>query len=213
MLQVWQNVLQLWEYSTEDVISRGRRSRQLVPIRRRFVDRSASSAVFVHFGFDKFGHLPYEVFVQSLTESPARLLGHELLLNKTLGGKNGIENLVDVAYLVGDAKVDYPKSTMVLPGSIVDGCLELYSDDSCIFCVPLVVLLLNDLREKSFDHSFCAGSVPPKRVQRKARKTKHEAAASTHVPGACIWLRRYEYLPLASAVVRVCLRGGRCCMF
>jgi hypothetical protein len=86
-----------------------------VPVRRRFVDRSASSAVFVHFGFDKFGHLPYDVFVLALTESPSRLLGHELLLNKTLGGKNGIENLVDVAYLVGDAKVDYPKSTMVRP--------------------------------------------------------------------------------------------------
>lgn len=120
MLQVWQNVLQLWEYSTEDVVARGRRSRQLVPVRRRFVDRSASSAVFVHFGFDKFGHLPYDVFVHSLTESPARLLGHELLLNKTLGGKNGVENLVDVAYLVGDAKVDYPKSTMVQPHSTAE---------------------------------------------------------------------------------------------
>jgi hypothetical protein len=110
---VWQNVLQLWEYTTEDCIARGRRSRQLVPVRRRFVDRSASSAVFVNFGFDKFGHMPYDVFVHSLTESPNRLLGHDLLLNKTMNGKNGIENMVDVAYLVGDAKVDYPKSIMV----------------------------------------------------------------------------------------------------
>lgn len=115
VLQVWQNILQLWEYTTEDVVARGRRSRQLVPLKRRFVDRSASSAVFVHFGFDKYGHMPYDVFIHSLTESPSRLLGHELLLNKTLGGKNGVENLVDVAYLVGDAKVDYPKSTMVQP--------------------------------------------------------------------------------------------------
>lgn len=95
--------------------------RKLEPVRRRFIDRSAAAAVFLHFGFDKYGYLPYEVFIQSLNESPARLLGHELLLDKTLTGKNGIENMVDVAYLVGDAKVDYPKCTTgVFPPSGFD---------------------------------------------------------------------------------------------
>ena len=126
MLQVWQNILQLWEYSTEDLVSRGRRCRQLVPIRRRFVDRSASSAVFVHFGFDKFGHMPYEVFVQSLTESPARLLGHELLLNKTLGGKNGVENL---GILSRGCQSGLPQEHDGMPASSVDGCMKLYSAD------------------------------------------------------------------------------------
>lgn len=104
-----------------DLVSRGRRTRKLVPLKRRILDRSATAAVFIHYGFDKFGHIPYEVFIQSMIESPSRLLGHELLLNKSLGGKNGVENLVDVAYLIGDAKVDYPKSTMgVFPPSGFD---------------------------------------------------------------------------------------------
>lgn len=120
-MQVWQNVLQLWEYRTVDCILNGRKTRRLQPLRRRFVDRSAAAAVFLHFGFDKYGYLPYEVFIQSLNESPARLLGHELLLDKTVSGKNGIENMVDVAYLLGDAKVDYPKcTTSVFPPSGFD---------------------------------------------------------------------------------------------
>lgn len=99
----------------------GRKARKLEPMRRRFVDRSAAAAVFLHFGFDKHGYLPYEVFIQSLNESPARLLGHELLLDKSVTGKNGIENMVDVAYLLGDAKVDYPKcTTSVFPPSGFD---------------------------------------------------------------------------------------------
>ena len=53
-----------------------------------------------------------QVFVHGLNEAPARLLGHELLLNKTLKGRHGVEDMVDVAYLTGDAKVDYPKSIM-----------------------------------------------------------------------------------------------------
>lgn len=124
LLQVWQNVLQLWEYRTIDRLLHGRKVRKLQPMRRRFIDRSAAAAIFLHFGFDKYGYLPYEVFVQSLNESPARLLGHELLLDKTLTGKNGIENMVDVAYLMGDAKVDYPKCTTgVFPPSGFDELL------------------------------------------------------------------------------------------
>jgi echinoderm microtubule-associated protein-like 5 len=95
-----------------DRVARGRKIRMLVPLRRRILDQNATAAVFIHFGFDKYGCLPYEVFNQALNETPARLLGHELLLNKTLRGKNGVEDMVDVAFLIGDAKVDYPKSTM-----------------------------------------------------------------------------------------------------
>jgi echinoderm microtubule-associated protein-like 5 len=123
-MQVWQNVLQLWEYSTDYRSARGRRVRVLEPLRRRIVDRNASAAIFARFGFDRNGYMPYEVFIQVLNESPARLLGHELLLNKTMRGKNGVESMVDVAYLIGDAKVDYPKSTMsVFPPSGFDGRL------------------------------------------------------------------------------------------
>lgn len=120
-MQVWQNVLQLWEYNTVDRVARGRKRRMLEPVRRRIIDRNAAAAIFLRFGFDKNGYMPYDVFIQGLNESPARLLGHELLLNKTLRGKNGVENMVDVAFLVGDAKVDYPKSTMgVFPPSGFD---------------------------------------------------------------------------------------------
>lgn len=127
-VQVWQNILQLWEYDTAERVVRGRARRVLVPARRRIVDRNAAAAVFVRFGFDKAGHLPYEVFIQGINESPARLLGHGLLLNKTLSGRNGVENLVDVALLVDDAKVDYPKSAMgVFPPSGFDERLALRS--------------------------------------------------------------------------------------
>jgi microtubule-associated protein-like 5 len=92
------------------------------------VDRNAAAAVFVRFGFDKNGLLPYEVFIQGLNETPARLLGHELLLNKTLSGKSGIEDLTDVAFLVRDAKVKYAKaSSSVFPCSGFDERLALRS--------------------------------------------------------------------------------------
>jgi hypothetical protein len=127
-LQVWQNVLQLWEYQLEERVKNGHVSRMLAPLSRRIVDRSATAAVFVKFGFDKNGYLPYEVFIQAITASPARLLGHEVILNKTIGGKNGVEDLVDIALLVGDAKIDYPKCKMgVFPPSGFDERLAIRS--------------------------------------------------------------------------------------
>lgn len=49
------------------------------------------------------------MFVRALTQTPARLLGHELVLDKAEVGKHGVETEVDIAQLVGDAKVIYPK--------------------------------------------------------------------------------------------------------
>ncbi len=50
-MQVWQNVLQLWEYSTAQVPSAsGRRVQVLRPMRRQMVDRNAAAALFVKVG-------------------------------------------------------------------------------------------------------------------------------------------------------------------
>lgn len=53
--------------------------------------------------------MPYIVFIRALTETPARLLGHELILDKAEAGRHGIESDVDIAQLVGEAKIIYPK--------------------------------------------------------------------------------------------------------
>lgn len=56
------------------------------------------------------GLLPYDVFMFALCETPSRLLSHELILDKAgAGGKNGLENSVDIALCVGEAKIIYPK--------------------------------------------------------------------------------------------------------
>ena len=65
-MQVWQNVLQLWEYQVVERIVRGRRARALDPLRRRIVDRNAAAAVFLRFGFDRNGHMPIEVRAMGL---------------------------------------------------------------------------------------------------------------------------------------------------
>jgi echinoderm microtubule-associated protein-like 5 len=127
-MQVWQNVLQLWQYIITERVVRGRVRRTPIPERRRIIDRNAAAAVYVRFGFDKNGLLPYEVFIQGLNESPSRLLCHELLLNKMLTGKNGVEDLTDVAILVRDAKINYAKASMgVFPPSGFDQRLALRS--------------------------------------------------------------------------------------
>lgn len=53
--------------------------------------------------------MPYVVFINALTETPARLLGHELILDNAARGRNGLFDEVDVAMCVGDAKILYPK--------------------------------------------------------------------------------------------------------
>lgn len=112
-MQVWQNVLQLNEYDVKKLPGVDGKMRDVLEPklgRRRMVDRNVAAALFVKYGFDKDGNLPYVVFVQALCESPARLLGHEVLLdNKQCEGqgKNGLKDETDVALCVGDAKIMY----------------------------------------------------------------------------------------------------------
>ncbi len=63
----------------------------------------------LQYGFDREGLMPWGVFVQALCAAPARLLGHEMILDKAETGKNGLVDEVDVAACVGDAKIIYPK--------------------------------------------------------------------------------------------------------
>jgi hypothetical protein len=68
--------------------------------------------MFVKYGFDKDGLMPYVVFIHALTETPARLLGHDLLLDNVAPnrcGRNGLADEIDIAMCVGDAKIIYPK--------------------------------------------------------------------------------------------------------
>lgn len=109
-LQVWQNVISLRDYQHARRVSLlGVRKTVLQPLQRRIVDRSAAAALFVKFGFDKDGLMPYVVFINALTETPARLLGHELIVDNAQRGKNGLFDEVDVAMCVADAKILYPK--------------------------------------------------------------------------------------------------------
>ncbi|CAD7702032.1 unnamed protein product [Ostreobium quekettii] len=108
-LQVWQNILQLREYEEGAQVINGRARRILRPLRRRLVDRNSAAALFVKFGFDKEGFMPYVVFINALTETPARLLGHELILDNAEKGRNGLFDEIDVSLCVGDAKIIYPK--------------------------------------------------------------------------------------------------------
>ncbi|GMH32772.1 hypothetical protein BSKO_00606 [Bryopsis sp. KO-2023] len=110
-LQVWQNILELFEYKEAPGANRPRSKKALQPWKRRIVDRNAAAAVFVKFGFDRDGLMPYVVFINALTETPARLLGHELILDNAERGRNGLFDEVDVAMCVGDAKILYPKVT------------------------------------------------------------------------------------------------------
>lgn len=38
---------------------------------------------------------------------PCRLLGFEVVLNKSLNGKNGLEDDLDISLCLGNAKIDY----------------------------------------------------------------------------------------------------------
>ena len=104
---MWQNILQLWEFKTDSKVRNGKTRYVLVPMRRHMIDRNACAAIFVKFGFDKDAYMPYDVYIHALTSAPARLLGHELILDNK---RNGVQNNVDIAYLLGDAKVKCPKT-------------------------------------------------------------------------------------------------------
>eukprot|EP00200_Dunaliella_tertiolecta_P007628 CAMPEP_0202381592 /NCGR_PEP_ID=MMETSP1127-20130417/37027_1 /ASSEMBLY_ACC=CAM_ASM_000462 /TAXON_ID=3047 /ORGANISM="Dunaliella tertiolecta, Strain CCMP1320" /LENGTH=1435 /DNA_ID=CAMNT_0048980603 /DNA_START=339 /DNA_END=4646 /DNA_ORIENTATION=+ len=109
-LQVWQNVLCLLEYRDEMVASATGRSRVvLVPGRRILIDLPMCSAIFTQYGFDKDGLMPYVVFINAISASPARLLGQEVVISASAEGRHGLGNDVEVAYCVGNAKIVYPK--------------------------------------------------------------------------------------------------------
>ncbi|KAJ9507961.1 hypothetical protein QJQ45_021288 [Haematococcus lacustris] len=121
-LQVWQNVLLLLEYTDDEVLlPSGRTRKVLTPGRRFLMDQNMCASLFVKYGFDKDGLLPYVVFITALTAAPARLLGQEVVLDKADEGKHGLSCETDIAYVVGDAKIIYPKCEGgVLPPSHFD---------------------------------------------------------------------------------------------
>lgn len=53
MLQVWQNVLQLFEYEAEQRVLAGRIAKVDMPTKRRIIDRCSAAAIFVKYGFDR----------------------------------------------------------------------------------------------------------------------------------------------------------------
>ncbi|CAG9465779.1 unnamed protein product [Pedinophyceae sp. YPF-701] len=119
-LQVWQNNLRLREYEErweQNPVTK-RSSRTLIPGRRLILSRGAAAALFVKYGFDKDGLLPYKVFVNAICSTPARLLGFETVLDNAALGHNGLKNEADVALAMQGAKILYPKSrTGVFPPS------------------------------------------------------------------------------------------------
>ncbi|EFJ49062.1 hypothetical protein VOLCADRAFT_90304 [Volvox carteri f. nagariensis] len=111
-LQVWQNVLRLMEYEdswvkSKDVKGKVQHKQILKPIRTVLLDRNMAAALFVKYGFDKDGLMPYVVYINALCETPARLLGHEIVLKKKERGKNGLEDDLDIAMCLGNAKIEY----------------------------------------------------------------------------------------------------------
>ncbi|KAG1659723.1 hypothetical protein FOA52_012263 [Chlamydomonas sp. UWO 241] len=121
-LQVWQTRLCLLEYDDKNVMSTtGKKLVKLVPGKRFILDENMAAALFVKYGFDKDGLMPYQVFCQTLCAAPARLLGQELVIDKKEQGKHGLSDESDIAYCMGGAKILYPKcETGVFPPSDFD---------------------------------------------------------------------------------------------
>eukprot|EP00210_Caulerpa_lentillifera_P000626 g605.t1 len=126
---LWNRVLKLRFYTKETLYSAGRACKVMVPTGEALtLSTAASAALFVKFGFEKNGDLPYSVFVHSLTETPARLLGHELILNNSEKGRNGLLDEQDIAMCNRVAKVMYPKcKNGIFPPSDFDSRTALRS--------------------------------------------------------------------------------------
>ncbi|KAG2428966.1 hypothetical protein HXX76_011210 [Chlamydomonas incerta] len=111
-LQVWQNLLRLMEYDDvwvkkKDAHGKTKHTQVLQPKRLVLLDRNMAAALFVKHGFDKDGLMPYVVFINALCSTPARLLGHEVVLDKKSRGKNGLEDDLDISLCLGNAKIKY----------------------------------------------------------------------------------------------------------
>ncbi len=62
---MWQNVLCLLEYTDSEVrLPNGRKRVVLQPGKRFLLDLNMAAAIFVKYGFDKDGLMPYVVFSQ-----------------------------------------------------------------------------------------------------------------------------------------------------
>jgi microtubule-associated protein-like 5 len=51
--------------------------------------------------------MPYDVFVQSIVSTSARLLGQELILDTKAMGRNGLDNTQEIGMAMAGAKIIY----------------------------------------------------------------------------------------------------------
>ena len=81
------------------------------------VTQAAAAAIFVKYGYDRDGYMPYEVFINALLSAPSRLLGMEPIFDAAEAGKHGFDAGDDFAH---DGKIIYPKcrSTVFPPRSL-----------------------------------------------------------------------------------------------
>ena len=82
------------------------------------VTQAAAAAIFVKYGYDRDGYMPYEVFINALLSAPSRLLGMEPIFDAAEAGKHGFDAGDDFAH---DGKIIYPKCrSTVFPPSEFD---------------------------------------------------------------------------------------------
>ena len=82
------------------------------------MSQAAAAAVFVKYGYDREGYMPYEVFIKALLASPSRLLGMEPIMDAKERDRHGYEEGDDFSF---DGKIIYPKCRLgVFPPSEFD---------------------------------------------------------------------------------------------
>ena len=90
-VQVWQNVLFLLEYGDDVLKPPGGKPRAvLVPKGRFLMDISMVSAIFVKYGFDKEGLMPYIVFLNAISSTPARCVWVWVCVHVWVHGWGGV---------------------------------------------------------------------------------------------------------------------------
>ena len=70
------------------------------------VTRAHAAALFLRYGYDSDGLMPYAVFANALTTGPARLLGMRDLIDLRSRGRNGFDRGDNVKF---DGQIIYPK--------------------------------------------------------------------------------------------------------
>jgi hypothetical protein len=82
------------------------------------VTQAAAAAIFVKYGYDRDGYMPYDVFINALLSAPSRLLGMEPIFDAAEAGKHGFDAGDDFTH---DGKIIYPKCrSTVFPPSEFD---------------------------------------------------------------------------------------------